>query len=56
MLAQAELVEAFMSAADKVFGGAIPEFYDTYMVPLIFQPYAIDLAQRTASLSPELSS
>jgi ubiquinone/menaquinone biosynthesis C-methylase UbiE len=41
-----------VSAADKVFAGAIPEFYDTYLVPLIFQPYAADLARRTAALSP----
>lgn len=32
--------------ADKVFAGSIPEFYDTYMVPLIFAPYAADLANR----------
>ena len=34
---------------DKVFAGRIPEFYDTYMVPLIFQPYAKDMASRVAS-------
>jgi SAM-dependent methyltransferase len=32
--------------ADKVFNGSIPELYDTYLVPLIFEPYAYDLAQR----------
>jgi SAM-dependent methyltransferase len=32
--------------ADKVFDGSIPEFYDTYLTPLIFEPYANDLAQR----------
>ncbi len=42
-----------MSATDKVFAGSIPEFYDTYMVPLIFEPYALDLAKRTAALSPD---
>jgi ubiquinone/menaquinone biosynthesis C-methylase UbiE len=41
-----------MSATDNVFGGSIPEFYDTYLVPLIFQPYAADLAQRTATVLP----
>lgn len=32
--------------ADEVFAGSIPEFYDTYMVPLIFAPYAVDLVSR----------
>ena len=34
--------------SDKVFAGSIPEFYDTYLVPLIFEPYAVDLAARLA--------
>jgi len=38
--------------ADKGFTGSIPENYDRYMVPLIFEPYAADLARRAASLSP----
>ena len=29
----------------------IPENYDRHMVPLIFEPYAADMAQRAASLS-----
>ena len=41
-----------MSESDKVFAGSIPENYDRNMVPLIFEPYAADLAQRAASLSP----
>jgi ubiquinone/menaquinone biosynthesis C-methylase UbiE len=41
-----------MLEADKVFAGSIPENYDRYMVPLIFEPYAADLAQRAAALSP----
>jgi ubiquinone/menaquinone biosynthesis C-methylase UbiE len=35
-----------MSAEDKVFAGSIPEIYDTYLVPLIFESYADDLARR----------
>jgi SAM-dependent methyltransferase len=35
--------------SDKVFGGSIPELYDTHLVPLIFEPYAVDLAARLAS-------
>src|SRR5689334_14505552 len=41
-----------MLESDKVFAGSIPENYDRYMVPLIFEPYAADLAQRAASLRP----
>jgi ubiquinone/menaquinone biosynthesis C-methylase UbiE len=41
-----------MLETDKVFAGSIPENYDRYMVPLIFAPYAADLARRAASLSP----
>ena len=38
--------------ADKTFAGSIPEIYDAYMVPLIFEPYAIDLASRVAAQPP----
>lgn len=41
-----------MLETDKLFTGSIPENYDRYMVPLIFAPFAVDLAQRAASLSP----
>ena len=34
---------------DKTFDGSIPELYETYLVPLIFEPYAGDLAGRLAS-------
>jgi len=34
---------------DKVFGGSIPTLYETYLVPLIFEPYAADLVNRLAS-------
>lgn len=40
------------SAADKLFAGSIPKFYETYLVPLLFEPYAADLANRLASRSP----
>ena len=42
-----------MSAGDKIFAGSIPENYDRYMVPLIFESYARDIAQRAAALSPK---
>ena len=38
-----------MTASDKVFAGSIPKIYESYLVPLIFQPYADDLARRLAS-------
>jgi len=38
--------------ADKVFAGSIPDVYDDYLVPLIFEQYAQDLAARTAVLNP----
>jgi ubiquinone/menaquinone biosynthesis C-methylase UbiE len=41
-----------MLETDKAFTGSIPENYDRYMVPLIFEPFAADLARRAASLSP----
>jgi len=34
---------------DELFAGSIPELYETYLVPLIFEPYAADLANRLAS-------
>jgi SAM-dependent methyltransferase len=36
---------------DKVFTGSIPKLYETHLVPLIFEPYAADLANRLASRS-----
>jgi ubiquinone/menaquinone biosynthesis C-methylase UbiE len=41
-----------MLEKDTVFAGSIPENYDRYMAPLIFEPFAADLAQRAASFSP----
>jgi SAM-dependent methyltransferase len=38
--------------ADKLFAGSIPQLYETHLVPLIFQPYAADLASRVASRTP----
>ncbi|MDB5103707.1 MAG: SAM-dependent methyltransferase [Fibrobacteres bacterium] len=37
---------------DKVFAGSIPGIYETILVPLIFQPYAADIAARLALLKP----
>ena len=40
-----------MADTDKVFAGSIPKLYDKYLVPLIFEPYAADLAKRLSSRS-----
>ena len=37
---------------DAVFSGSIAALYDTYLVPLIFEPYARDLARRLALTAP----
>jgi len=42
-----------MAATDKVFAGSIPEIYDRFLVPLIFEPYARDLAARVAGVEPQ---
>ena len=42
-----------MRDSDKVFAGSVPENYDRHMVPLIFQPYADDMARRAAALKPD---
>ena len=34
-----------MLETDKSFAGSVPENYDRYMVPLIFEQYAADIAQ-----------
>ena len=35
---------------DKIFSGSIPKLYETYLVPLIFEPYAADLVNRLSSM------
>ena len=41
-----------MAATDTQFTGPVPDFYDRLMVPMIFQPYAEDMAARVAALAP----
>ena len=36
-------------STDKAFTRAIPKVYEKYLVPLLFEPYAADLAKRLAS-------
>jgi SAM-dependent methyltransferase len=40
-----------VSRTDKVFAGSIPRIYETYLVPLIFEPYATDLKERLQPLA-----
>ena len=41
-----------MTTTDTVFAGSIPATYDRLMVPMLFQPYAADVAERAKSYSP----
>lgn len=41
-----------MTDSDKDFVGSIPEIYDNFLVPLIFETYAQDLVDRVVSLRP----
>lgn len=42
-----------MADGDRVFAGSIPEIYERYFVPLIFEPYAVDLARRLQEAKAE---
>jgi ubiquinone/menaquinone biosynthesis C-methylase UbiE len=42
-----------MPSTDKLFAGSIPEIYQRFMVPLIFESYALDLAKRVAESAPQ---
>ena len=39
-----------MGTNDSNFAGSIPAIYERYLVPLLFEPYADDLAQRLADV------
>jgi len=42
-----------MKETDKVFAGSVPALYHRYLGPLIFEPYALDLAERLSKLAPK---
>jgi ubiquinone/menaquinone biosynthesis C-methylase UbiE len=42
-----------MPTTDRLFTGSIPETYDRFLVPLIFEAYALDLAGRIARAAPK---
>ncbi len=37
---------------DRAFAGSIPQLYERSLVPLLFEPYAADLASRVAARAP----
>jgi ubiquinone/menaquinone biosynthesis C-methylase UbiE len=41
-----------MTSVDTAFTGSVAQFYERYMVPLIFEPYAVDLARRVTQGAP----
>ena len=41
------------SGTDTAFTGSVAQFYERYMVPLIFEPYAVDLARRVTHAAPK---
>ena len=41
-----------MAETDKLFAGSIPKFYEEFLVPMIFRPYAEDLARRASAHNP----
>ena len=42
-----------MTATDTVFAGSIPGLYDRYLGPLLFEPYAAEVARRAAAFKPK---
>ena len=42
-----------MAGSDTQFTGSIPDMYDRLLVPLIFEPYARDVAERVRALKPQ---
>jgi len=42
-----------MAGSDTQFTGSIPDMYDRLLVPMIFAPYARDLAARVQALNPQ---
>jgi SAM-dependent methyltransferase len=37
---------------DSAFAGSLPQIYEDCLVPILFEPYAIDIAARAAALAP----
>jgi ubiquinone/menaquinone biosynthesis C-methylase UbiE len=41
-----------MASTDLAFTGSVPKNYDQFMGPLLFRPYAIEVARRAQALNP----
>lgn len=41
-----------MTSTDTIFAGSIPATYDKLMVPMLFEPYAADVAERARQFAP----
>ena len=41
-----------MAEKDTKFIGPVPDIYDRFMVPMLFEPYAVDMAARVAAIKP----
>jgi ubiquinone/menaquinone biosynthesis C-methylase UbiE len=52
--AVSSLPEDTMRSTDTIFSGSIPEIYNRLLVPLIFEPYALDLAARLPSTARDI--
>jgi ubiquinone/menaquinone biosynthesis C-methylase UbiE len=42
-----------VQTTDMLFAGSIPEAYDRFLAPLIFDVYALDLTRRVARMTPQ---
>jgi ubiquinone/menaquinone biosynthesis C-methylase UbiE len=42
-----------MTTSDKIFAGNVPALYQKFMVPMIFEPYARDTAERVRQGNPK---
>src|SRR5262249_51880447 len=40
-----------MSDMNRSFAGSMPEFYDRILVPVMFEPFALDLAERLCGMN-----
>lgn len=40
------------SSVDTAFTGSVAQLYESHLVPLIFEPYAVDMARRVAARGP----
>src|SRR5436305_3931638 len=45
--------EEHLAGSDALFAGSIPQAYEYFLVPLIFESYAADLAGRLRAFAPD---